>query len=180
MAAPTDTTRKPGEAIEIPDRDVPDAEVALTERAQQDYFGFDDKFQVVLPDGKSVIDHKKLNEGSKRKYLNKVNREVNLDRKTGNAKIQTAPGDEREILLKSAIVGWNLVKNGEPVQFSEHNLNDFLNVADPKIVDIIEKDIRKKNAWLLQDMTVEAIDDEIKDLQELRQKLVEEEEAKNA
>lgn len=149
-----------------------------TQIVQDDYFGFEDTNKVFLPDGISFIEHRALNEGAKRKYLNAVNREVRLHRATQDASIKTAPGDERKALLDSAIIGWNLKKNGEPVQFSTRALADFLENANPKIIDIIEKDIRLHNPWLLAEMTVEDIDREIGDLQDMRERVLAEAEGK--
>lgn len=149
-----------------------------TQVVQDDYFGFEETFKVYLPDGISFVEHRSLNEGAKRKYLNSVNREVRLHRATQDASIKTAPGDERKALLESAITGWNLKRGGEPIPFSTRALAEFLDKANPKIVDIIEKDVRLHNPWLLAEMTVEDIDREIADLQDMRDRIVAEEEGK--
>ena len=44
---------------------------------------------------------------------------------------------------------------------------------------MIEADVRKHNQWLSQNVTIEDIDKQIADLEELRKQKVEEEEAKN-
>lgn len=143
-----------------------------------DYFGFDETHLVYLPDNKQFIQHKVFNEGQKRKYQNSVNRDVVIQRATGDAKMRMAPGDERHELLKNAITGWNLFRSGQPVPFTPRNLNEFLDLAPPKIIDLIEKDIRKQNAWLLQEMSVEDIDKEIANLQEMREVRVKDEAGK--
>lgn len=150
----------------------------MDERLQVDYFGFDETHKIVLPDGKSFIEHKELNEGARRKYLNSVNRDITINRASGDAKLRTAPGDERRALLEAAIIGWNLVKNGSPIAFSRQALNEFLDNANPRIVDIIEKDVRQKNPWLLADLTVEDIDKEIENLQTMREARLAEEAGK--
>lgn len=161
-----------------------EAGVSTEEHVQVDYFGFDEVHRVMLPDGKSWIEHKTLNEGARRKYMNRVNREVRLQ-KSGDAYMKMATGDERHVLLEEAIVGWNLVradKNGEPkpLQFTQANRNAFLEAAPPAIIDLIEKDIRDKNPWLVGDVTIEDIDEQIAELQELREKKVAEAEGKES
>lgn len=149
-----------------------------SESIQVDYFGFEERHRCYLPDGTSFIEHKTLTEGDRRKYLNKTNRDVRVAKGSGDAIIKMAPGDERAELLKAAITGWNLVRNGEPVGFNVPNLEKFLAAANPRIVDLIEKDIRKHNPWLLAEMTIEDIDREIANLTELRETVEREQEGK--
>lgn len=145
---------------------------------QADYFGFSEVHRVLLPDGVSFVEHQELNEGARRKYLNKTNRDVRLNRASGDATISMAPGDERRALLEAALTGWNLVRDGKPIPFTTQALGQFLETANPRVVDLIEKDIRLKNPWLLAEMTVEDIDKEITALQEMRETKIKEEEGK--
>ena len=153
------------------------AGVSVEEHVQVDYFGFEETFRVMLPDDISYIEHKKLNEGARRKYMNKVNREVRLQ-KSGDAFMKMASGDERHVLLEEAITGWNLgridarTNEVKPISFSTTNLKTFLDAAAPSVVDMIEKDIREQNPWLTGDVTVEDIDSQIKELEDLRDKKV--------
>lgn len=170
---------------------VASAEAAMTangvpthERLADDYFGFDEVLVVTLPDGVSWVQHKVLTEGQRRKYLNGMNRDVVIQRATGDARMTMAPGDERYSLLKTALCGWNLKKRNhrgdlEDVPFTPGHLEKFLDGAPPKVIDLIDKEVRKANAWLIEDMSVEDIEREIATLQELREKK-QEEEAKNA
>lgn len=143
-----------------------------------DYFGFDETHRVMLPDGVSWIDHKVLTEGARRKYLNKVNRDVRIQKASGDAIMRIATGDEKAALLSSAICGWNLSRGGQPVPFNDRNLSEFLDKASPKIIDLIHKDIAVHNNWLNADVTIEDIDKEIAELQELRQRKLDEEQGK--
>jgi len=145
---------------------------------QVDFFGAADENTVTLSDGVSTITHRTLMEGEKRKYMNAVNRDLVINRKTEDARMKLAPGDDRTELLKLAIVGWNLLKDGAAFPFTPQNLNLILEKFPPKELDIVEKDIRKHNPWLLSEVTVEGIDQEIENLNELRAKKVEEEEGK--
>ncbi len=143
--------------------------VSPVEHTQQSYFGFSELHRTMLPDGISYIEHKTLNEGARRKYLNKVNRDIMLQKSTGNAIMRMQQGDEKHELLESAIVGWNLVgKENTPLNFDNGRLQKFLSEANPIIVDLIEKDVRKNNTWLMTDLSVEDIDKQISELQEMR------------
>lgn len=153
------------------------AGVSSTEPKQQWYFGFDETHRVMLDDGVSWVEHKVLNEGARRKYLNKVNRDIMLQRSTGNAIMRMQQGDEKHELLEQAIVNWNLVgAQGEPLVFNPNRLQEFLSKANPVVIDAIEKDVRLKNPWLLTEISVEDIDKQIAELQEMRAKKVEEDE----
>lgn len=161
-----------------------DAGVSTDEYNQVDYFGFSETHRVMLDDGQSYIEHQTLNEGARRSYMNRVNREVRLQ-KSGDAFMKMATGDERHELLKQAIVGWNLVtrnKSGEmqSLTFNSTNLNRFLDAARPQDIDKVEKSVRDHNPWLIGDITIEDIDQQIEELQELRSKKVEEAEGKES
>lgn len=145
---------------------------------QEDYFAFDITERVDLPDGVSYVDIKVLNEGARRKYLNSVNREVKLQKATGDAVMQLATGDERKAILESSICGWNLLRGGQPVPFNSGTVREFLDRANPKLIDLIEKEVRRINPWLTAEITVEEIDKQIEELQELRAQKVREEEGK--
>lgn len=148
-------------------------------RVQDDYFGFDEHHRVMLPDGTSWVEFKVMTEGDRRKYLNGQDRGIRVSRASGDAHINAKPGDERYFLLKNTIVGWNLVRNGEPVPFSQPNLEKFLEGANPRVVNEIEKEVRKAHPWLLGEMTSEDIKKQIDDLKEML-KVAEEREAGNA
>jgi hypothetical protein len=85
-------------------------------------------------------------------------------------------GAERHALIQACAVGWNVVRGeNELVKFDKHTLESFLNAIDPRLVEALEVKIRKANPWLLGDMSVEDIDKEIENLQELRAAAVERE-----
>ena len=152
-----------------------DAGQPTEELIQEDYFGFEITHRVMLPDGVSFIEHRELNEGQRRKYLNETNKAVRIQRATGDAVMNMAAGDDRHALLKEAIVGWSLQRNGQPHPFTRAALNDFLEKANPKVVDIVEADVRKHNPWLSAEMTVKDIDEQIENLKTLREQALERE-----
>jgi hypothetical protein len=153
---------------------------------QADYFGVDRTERVILEDGVSYVDVQELDEGGRRKYLNKSNRDIRLERSSGDAHLRMATGDERAILLDLAIFDWNLrTKDPKTGQFISPPCNNlfksrFLEKASPMVLDKIEKVVRDINPWLMPaEMTVEAIDEQIEELQREREKLVEREEGKD-
>lgn len=145
---------------------------------QVDYFGFSETREIMLPDGKSWLKQKIWTEGDRKRFQNKTQRDVRLQKGSGDAIVRMAAGEERWDLITTAITDWNLVKQGKRVPFNDSNLKKFLEATSPKIVDLIEKEIRKANPWLLSDMSLEDIDREIAQLQELREEKVKEEEGK--
>jgi hypothetical protein len=149
-----------------------------------DYFGFDVTERFMLPDGVQYVELKKLTEGDRRNYLAATNKDVRISRATGDASMKMVTGEERAALLEQAIVGWNLQRTGssgnlEPVTFSKGSkgstLNQFLDKADPSLLDKIELKVRQMNPWLMDNMSVEDIDKQIDELQRLREIAVERE-----
>lgn len=160
------------------------AQPAVAEQVFADYFGFDEDHEFVFPDNVSKIFFKALNEGDKAKYQREINRDVQLERSTGNARIKTDPAGERHALIEASVTDWNLRKNGTPITFSKGSkgstFSQFLNGANPKLIEALEDAIRKANPWLIADMTVAQIDEEIERLQEQKATLIREEKEKEA
>lgn len=142
---------------------------------QSDYFGFTQQEQFFFPDGVSFITIDKMNEGNKARFQKSTGRDLVLERQSGNARMKVDPGGDRHALLIACCKDWNLKRrsqaNGElePIPWSDRNFRDFLAVADPVIIEDLEKAIRKLNPWLMAEMTVEDIDKEIENLQEMRE-----------
>lgn len=159
-------------------RNMAEAGVPTSVAVQGDYFGFDYTKRIIFPDGVSYMDHKVLNEGARRKYLSKTNKDVRIQSATKDAFLKMQQGEDRIELLKVAIVGWNLVRNGTPVRFESTALDNFFQIADPKLVDFIYKEVTKANPWLLGEMTSKDIQKEIDNLTEMLAVKVAEEEGK--
>lgn len=167
------------------------AGVPSTEPVFFDYFGFSDETQHFLPgpDGKPsrfYLVIRRMNEGAKAAFQKKTSRDLKVERTTGNAVLKMDPGAERHELIKASVVGWNLQRRNprddtkiEEAPFDQSNLNRFLDSADPRIIEDVEKAIRKANPWLMDEMSVEDIDREISNLQEMREVAVEREAGKS-
>lgn len=133
---------------------------------QQDYFGFAATDKYVFPDGITYIDLKVMNEGTKSEFQKRTQRDVVLEKGSGNARFRMDPAEERHELIRKCATGWNLVRGGVLTPFTERNLNDWLKLTDPELVEQVEKKIRKMNPWLQGEMTSDDIRQQIKELEE--------------
>lgn len=145
---------------------------------QQDYFGFEADDKWYLPDGISWMRVQVMNEGAKSKFQKKTQRDVILERGSGNARFNVDPSVERHAIILESVTEWNLLRGGNTIGLSVHgndkkNLRDWLELANPKLVEDLETFIRKLNPWLAGEMTVEDIDKEIDRLQDMKADLLE-------
>lgn len=151
---------------------------------REEYWGFDETKRWYFPDKVQYIEYKIMNEGDKAKFQRQTNRDVVLDRKSGDARFRMDQASERHALLEACVTGWYLFRNGAEVLFVKGSpgtsFSQWLNSANPKLVEELEFDIRKSNPWLQSEMTVEEIDKEMDRLRELRQQVVEREEGKSS
>lgn len=126
-----------------------------------DYFGTDQKFELVLPDGVSKIFHKKLTEGDRKQYLDASTRGFSMDPDTRRMFMSGTAGTSKHVLLKLAICGWEMYRGDVQVPFNDAILSEFLEKADPSVIDVIEKDIRGKNPWIVAAETPEKIEKKV-------------------
>jgi hypothetical protein len=164
------------------------AGVAIDEPGFEDYFGFEEKHKWYFPDHKQWIEFQVMNEGARARYQKATSRDVRLFKTTGDASIKLDPSEERKILLDQSVVGWNLMRRNLRTQEWEQSpfsigtsgseFAKWLDKANPKLISDLELAIRKANPWMQAEMTVEMIDDEIKNLEELRVEAVKREEGK--
>lgn len=145
---------------------------------QADYFGFQATERYVFPDGLTFVEFQVMNEGQKLKFQKATGRDIVLQR-SGDAKLRMDPGAERHELLRACIVNWNLARGGQLIPFNKRSLDDFLELADPKIVEKIENAIRRANPWLMGEVSAADIREQISELEEML-KVAEEREAGEA
>lgn len=145
-----------------------------------DYFGFDERERWMFPDGQQWIEFKKLNEGERAKFLKATRSDVHLNQRSGEARIPFDQSKERKQLLLHSCTDWFTVRKNprnskwEPVAFANNGTEgcafaQWIDKANPAVLSRLEKAIRMANPWLMAEMTVEQIDKEISDLQELRE-----------
>jgi hypothetical protein len=142
-----------------------------------DYFAFNDDIKHYLPDGKQYVVIRIFTEGLRKKYQKQTSRPLRFDQRTQTAIMQATIAEDRTMLLELAITDWYLVSGGSPVPFDRKALSRFLDVANPQIVDNIEKAVRKANPFLLADMDSKQIKEEIENLKELLEQVEEKERA---
>jgi hypothetical protein len=156
---------------------------APQEKQYDDYWGFEERHQFMMPDGIQYIEYKVMTEGDRQKYQKLTNRDITMSRQTGDAKMKVDPAEDRNALLHVAVTGWNMYRGGSPVTFSNDNKNatfqQWVKAANPRLVEDLEKAVRMANPWLLGDMKSEDIEKEIANLQDML-KLAQEREAGNA
>jgi hypothetical protein len=145
---------------------------------QEDYFTFFERRKVMMPDGISWVEIEALNEGAKSRFQKSTSRDILMDR-GGNSRVKMDQASERHELIKTSVKDWSLRRGAEAVPFTPRELDQFLGTANPKIVEKIESEIRKLNPWLLAELSVKDIDEQIEQLQDLR-KIAEEREAGEA
>lgn len=145
---------------------------------QQEYFGFSKTDTFLFPDGVTYFEIKAMNEGEKSEYQRMTQKDITLERQSGNARLRVDQSTDRHELIKTCTTGWNLVRGGAVLQFTKPAMRDFLLLADPALVQDIESAIRKINPWMNGEATVEEIDKAIEELQEQRKAAVEREAGK--
>lgn len=170
-----------------------EAEVAETTRAMKEagvpvetkaapkvnYWGFGRMEKFFLPDGVQYIEFRPMTEADRQHYQNNTQAVLSLNRASGDSKLPLNQARDRKALLAASVKGWYFFgPDGAPVDFKhrEFGWDKWVAVADPQIIDALEKAIRKANPWMQSDMDKDEIRKQIDELEDLlRQK--EEEEA---
>lgn len=147
--------------------DSPPSSVGQEPATQADYFGFSDIKRFVFPDGLSYMEFAVMNEGMKAEFQKRTNKDLIMERQSGNARMKIDPGGDRWALIKQSVTGWNLRRQGVDYPFTDNHMKEWLENANPKLVEDLEKEIRKANPWLLAEMTSEDIQREIDNLTEM-------------
>lgn len=157
--------------------------VAPDEPAFDDYFGFSETNKWYFPDGKQFISFQLMNEGARSRYQAKTSQDVRLFKTTGDASIKMDASKERRILVEESVIGWYVIRDGDPVPFDSTKpgsvFMQWYEKANPKFVSDLELAIRKANPWMQAEMTVELIDEEIANLRSMREDAVKREEGKS-
>lgn len=153
---------------------------ALEAPVQQDYFSFVKTDKYTFPDGLTYVEFKVMNEGDKKQYQQSTQSDVVLERRSGDARMKIDQAKQRHELIRTCVTGWNLARNGSLVPLTERSMSDFLKLANPEVVEGIESAIRKSNPWMLGEMTVEDIDEQIEDLKRQRERILEREQGESS
>ena len=169
------------EAQQRADREAQANGVQTVTRTRNSYWGTNITYKYYL-DGPEVpevdrqfIEYKKMNEGDRSKYQRKISDPVLVHRGSGDARMRVDPARDRDALLEVAVCGWYLFKGDRLANFSLDQFRQFKDAADPAMIDKLEKAIRKENAWLKSDMSLEDAKEELKRVTQLVEDLEAEE-----
>ena len=144
-----------------------------------DFFDVLEETKFLFPDHVQYVTLKAMNEGDRKRYLNKTNRDVSMNTRTKELRMQAAAGDDKHALLELCITGWSVFSKGRAVPFNSSNLKNALENWPVSLVDQIEKKVREVNPWLLGDEdSLEALREERDELDK-RIDLIEKRAAKN-
>lgn len=166
------------------DRNAEAQGIPVTKHVFQDYWGKDTSEKFIFPGQEDLpveyqqyIEFKPMNEGARARFQKKTNRGVVIESRTQNARMGMDPAGDRKALFEESVTGWLFAKDGELVQFSMHRFLSWYEKADPYIIDELERAIRKENKWMVNEMSSEAIREEIENLEDQYKEAIKREEA---
>lgn len=125
-----------------------------------------------------------MNEGMRKKFQQKTSRDVKISRKDQSAAVGFDPAGDRQELLLTTIVDWYIIdtQKGVPVPFSNNGpggiLAQWINRADPRMIDKLELAIREANPWMQDEMDSASIREEITRLEKLEAEAIDRERQK--
>lgn len=164
--------------------------VAAGERIEEkqftDYFAAPEPTRYYLPDGVQYFDYVELREGGKALYEKATNKDIRVQRSTGDARLSVDPAIQRQTLIRLSVVDANLLQSdgrggSQAIPFNKDRPGKFwenlFNFFPAKLIDDLHQEIVKANAWLAADDDVEALKEERERLDE-RIERAEEEQAK--
>lgn len=156
--------------------------VAAGERIEEkriiDYFGTPEPLRFYLGDETQYFEFTPLTEGGKAKYERATNKDIRVQRTTGDAKMQVDPATERQALVMLSVtdaliykrqkplnqlkpVAFQQAKNGtQPNEFWQ----DIFEVFPPKVIQDLYRKIRDANPWMKADEDVETLEEEYKNM----------------
>lgn len=167
------------------------AAVAAGERIEDrqfvDYFAAPQPQRWYLPDGEQYFEYQELREGGKAAYEKATNKDIRVQRSTGDARLSVDPATQRQTLIRLSVTDVHLYQgrnnDGTPalVAFNKERPGKFwenlFNFFPASLIDKLHQEITKANAWLAADDDIEALKKERDQLDE-RIERAEEEQAK--
>lgn len=162
--------------------------VSLTTKVRKDYWSNDEEYTFYLPGQEDIPDaekqfikYKKMNEGMRSNFQKKTQTGAVIERGTNNTRIGINQARDRWVLIETSVTGWRLFRGDEELPFKAHLLKQFVDQADPWLVDELERDIRKHNKWMSSEADSKSIREQIDELEEQYKAALErEEEEKNS
>jgi hypothetical protein len=145
------------------------AQPAQDEQVYEDYWGVQETFQFVLPDGKQYFTVKPMDEGMKTRFQKLTNKGIRMNQRSQEAHLDIDPADERHTLILESVVDWRIMQKDADGSWTElpcptddgrrkKSIRDnFLEKFNPKIIQELEFFIRTKNPWMQADMDLEEL-----------------------
>lgn len=159
---------------------------SIEERQFVDYFAEPENHRWTLPDGEQYFEFQELREGGKAAYERATNKDIRVQRSTGDARLSVDPATARQKLIQLSVVDCHLYTRDaggrrslipfnkeRPGKFWENLFERF----PAKVIEQLHQEITKVNTWLAADDDVDALKEERDRLDE-RIERAEEEQAK--
>ncbi|QDF16952.1 tail assembly chaperone [Gordonia phage Luker] len=160
----------------------------VEEKQFVDYFAAPLPQRWYLPDGVQYFEYQELREGGKAAYEKLTNKDIRVQRSTGDARLSVDPAIQRQSLIRLSVTDVHLIQKdsgGRPqvVPFNKERPGKFwdnlFTFFPAVLIDKLHQEIVKANSWLAADDDVEALKEERERLDERIQR-AEEEQAKKA
>lgn len=145
----------------------------IEERQFVDYFAAPEPQRWYLPDGVQYFEYQELREGGKALYEKATNKDIRVQRSTGDARLSVDPATQRQTLIRLSVTDVHLLQSDghggtNEVPFNKDRPGKFwenlFTFFPAKLIDQLHNEITKANAWL-------AADDDVDQLKEERDRL---------
>lgn len=177
--------------VEQLNRDMHAAGEQVEEVKIVNYFGTPEAFRFELASGQ-YFEYTPMTEGKKAAYERATNKDIRVQRTTGDAKMQVDPATERHAMIMLSVTDAHLLAPSkvtgslQPLKFEAAKngqvVNEFwkkiFEAFPPKIIQELYRKIRDANEWTKADEDIEAMEKEYVALGE-RIEAAKEREAKN-
>lgn len=164
--------------------------ISPTQEIYIDVWGYHDIKRWYFPGQESVPEQNRLylkvqrmTEGVRQKYQKATNAKVTILKQNSNAEMGVDPARDREQLILKSVTGWYMRRPGvgggfHEVEYTDRAFREWFDGANPAHIEDLERFIRDINPWMLDEVTLEAIDKEIDRLQEQREEVARRQEEK--
>lgn len=161
----------------------------IEERQFVDYFAAPQPERWYLPDGNQYFEFQELREGGKAAYEKATNKDIRVQRSTGDARLSVDPATQRQTLIRLSVTDVHLLQadaRGIPteVPFNKDRPGKFwdnlFTFFPAKYIEQLHEEITKANTWLAADDDVQALKDQREQLDERIARAEEEQAKKNS
>lgn len=158
----------------------------IEERQFVDYFAAPKPERWYLPDGIQYFEFQELREGGKAAYEKATNKDIRVQRSTGDARLSVDPATQRQTLIRLSVTDAYLLQSDgrggqQEIPFNKERPGKFwenlFTFFPASLIDKFHQEIVKANAWLAADDDLDALKEERDRLDE-RIERAEEEQAK--